>query len=227
MPADSTSHLAEDPPGGAGAPAAPERPRPCGRRAEAREQAILDAAIELLVEVGYDRLSMDALAERAHASKATIYRHWSGKAEVVAEALRCHVQPHQAVPDLGELRQELLTLLTTSCEALAGEEGALAAAVLWAMRSDPVLAALMRGGLVEEKEAQAEAVVRRAIARGEVTGGEPRVVAEVMSAMVLKRLLVTDEPLDEGFRTHLVDDVVLPLLSGATAAGDRSGRAGR
>ncbi len=62
--------------------------RPTGPRAEAREQAILDAALELLMEVGYDRLSMDALAERAQAGKATIYRHWSGKAEIVAEAIR-------------------------------------------------------------------------------------------------------------------------------------------
>ena len=62
--------------------------RPTGARAEAREQAILDAALELVMEVGYDRLSMDALAERAHAGKATIYRHWSGKAQVVAEAVR-------------------------------------------------------------------------------------------------------------------------------------------
>ena len=63
-------------------------PRPTGPRAEAREQAILDAALELLMEVGYDRLSMDALAERARAGKATIYRHWSGKAQIVAEAVR-------------------------------------------------------------------------------------------------------------------------------------------
>ena len=56
--------------------------RPTGPRAEAREQAILDAALELLMEVGYDRLSIDALAERARAGKATIYRHWSGKAPI-------------------------------------------------------------------------------------------------------------------------------------------------
>src|ERR1700692_4839290 len=70
--------------------------RPTGPRAEAREQAILDAALELLMEVGYDRLSMDALAERAHAGKATIYRHWSGKAQIVAEAVRrlkCEASP--------------------------------------------------------------------------------------------------------------------------------------
>ena len=60
--------------------------RRAGSRAAARRQVILDAAIALLMEVGYDRMSMDALAERAHAGKATIYRHWSGKAEVVATA---------------------------------------------------------------------------------------------------------------------------------------------
>ena len=81
--------------------------KPTGPRAEAREQAILDAALELLMEVGYDRLSMDALAERAHAGKATIYRHWSGKAQVVAAAVRCMKGPaaSQPFPSTGSLRR--------------------------------------------------------------------------------------------------------------------------
>ena len=72
--------------------------RPSGARAAARRQAILDAAIALLMEVGYDRMSMDALAERARASKATIYRHWAGKAEVVVEAVRCRKCDDFAAP---------------------------------------------------------------------------------------------------------------------------------
>jgi len=57
-------------------------------RFDERRHAILEAALELIVEVGYERMSMDALAERAHASKATIYRHWDGKAAIVAEAVQ-------------------------------------------------------------------------------------------------------------------------------------------
>jgi AcrR family transcriptional regulator len=192
-----------------GAARGPGRPR-----SELREQAILDAALDLVMEVGYDGLSMDALAERARASKATIYRHWSGKAEVVAAAVRCRSQSMaEEAPDTGSLRGDLLSLLTRSCETLSSSEGALMAAVLWAMRSDPELAALVRAQMVEGKRDVVEAAVARAVERGECPPGtDPSVAGEVMPAMVLSRMLVTGEPLDEAFCTHLVDDVLLPLL---------------
>ena len=188
--------------------------RPGRPRSEAREQAILDAALELVVEVGYDRLSMDALAERARASKATIYRHWSGKAEIVAAALRCRAaDTFEISPDTGSLRGDLMALLSHSCEALTGEDGALMAAVLWAMRTDGVLAGLMRSHMVDGKRDIIQGVVERAIVRGECPGcTDVAVAAEVLPAMVLSRLLVTGEPLDNSFCTHLVDDVLLPLL---------------
>jgi AcrR family transcriptional regulator len=57
-------------------------------RDQQREEAILRAALELLAEIGYDQLTMDAVAARAHCSKATIYRRWPGKAELVTTAVR-------------------------------------------------------------------------------------------------------------------------------------------
>lgn len=198
---------------GAGAePVAVRRPgRP---RSEDREQAILEAALELVMEVGYDGVSMDALADRARASKATIYRHWSGKAEVVAAAVRCRAESmSEEPPDTGSVRGDLLALLTHSCETLSSSDGALMASVLWAMRSDPELAGLMRAQMVEGKREVIEAVVSRAKDRGECAPDtDPSVAGEVMPAMVLSRLLVTGEPLDDAFCTHLVDDVLLPLL---------------
>jgi AcrR family transcriptional regulator len=193
--------------------AAPARP-PGRPRSEDRGQAILEAALELVVEVGYEGLSMDALAERARASKATIYRHWSGKAEVVAAAVRCRASSMaEEPPDTGSLRGDLLALLTHSCETMSSSDGALMASVLWAMRSDPELAGLMRTQMVEGKREVIEAVVSRAKDRGECPAGiDPSVAGEVMPAMVLSRLLVTGEPLDTAFCAHLVDDVLLPLL---------------
>lgn len=192
-------------------PAAARAGRP---RSEERGQAILDAALELVAEVGYDRLSMDALAERAHASKATIYRHWANKAEVVAAAVRCRSDAHQeTVPDTGTLRSDLLALLSQACEVMEAEDGALFAAVLWAMRTDADLAALMRAQMVEGKQDVVGAIVERAVARGECPATvDAAVAAEVMPAMVMTRLLITAEPLDEAFCVHLVDDVMLPLL---------------
>jgi len=187
---------------------------PVGRpRSEAREQAILDAALELVVEVGYDRLSMDALAERARASKATIYRHWSGKAEVVAEAVRCR-QCHQlSDPDTGSLRGDLLVMLREIGASLAAEDGALVAGVLFAARTDPVLAGLMRAQAAEGKSAVARRIVDRAVARGEVpASADPQSITEVLPAMLFMRLLITGEPIDQAFSEHVVDDLVVPVL---------------
>jgi AcrR family transcriptional regulator len=173
----------------------------------------LDAALELVVEVGYDRLSMDALAERARASKATIYRHWSGKAEVVAEAVRCR-QCHQlSSPDTGSLRGDLLVMLDEIGTSLAAEDGAVVAGVLWAARSDPVLAGLMRAQAAEGKQAIARRIVDQAVARGEIPpGADPQTITEVVPAMVFMRLLITGEPIDAAFFEHVVDDIVVPVL---------------
>jgi AcrR family transcriptional regulator len=122
-------------------------PRPTGPRAEAREQAILDAALELIREVGYDRLSMDALAERAHAGKATIYRRWTGKAQLVAEAIRRRKSEHEIDSDTGSLRGDLLSALGQTCTSLSLDE-AIVAGVMSAMRTDPELAALMRAQVI-------------------------------------------------------------------------------
>src|ERR1700733_8825998 len=101
-------------------------PRPTGPRAEAREQAILDAALELLMEVGYDRLSIDALAERARAGKATIYRHWSGKAQIVAEAVRrLKADALTVAVDTGSLRGDLISEMVQVCSSMSTEDAAI------------------------------------------------------------------------------------------------------
>jgi len=190
----------------------PER-RPSGARAEAREQAILDAALELVLEVGYDRLSMDALAERAHAGKATIYRHWSGKAEVVSEAIRQRHSGEELVPDTGSLRGDLLATITYIDASMSSEDGPLISGLLCAMRTDPVLANLMRTQMVESKRTNCLQLVDRAIARGELPpSAAGDVLYEVLPAMVITRLVINGEELTEEFATHLVDDILIPLL---------------
>src|ERR1700679_672658 len=78
-----------------------------GRHLDAsRDAALRDAALELLAEIGYDRLTIDSVAARAHASKTTIYRRWSGKAELVVDALNC-LKDSRPVPDTGSLSGDL------------------------------------------------------------------------------------------------------------------------
>jgi AcrR family transcriptional regulator len=188
--------------------------RPAGTRAAARRQAILDAALELVMEVGYDRLSMDALAERAHAGKATIYRHWSGKAEVVVEAVRCRkCDDFLAPPDTGSLRGDLVAALDRSRESFTEEDSALLVGVVSAMHNDPELANLMHRQVIEGKQGLFDEVVARAAARGEpVSVGAAPVANEVSSALFFNRVAMGGGPIDQAFVLHVVDDVILPLL---------------
>lgn len=189
--------------------------RPTGARAQAREQAILDAALELLMEVGYDRLSMDALAERARAGKATIYRHWSGKAQVVVEAVRRLKNGGEPVPfpSTGSLRGDLMAALDQICCAATEVDAAIIASVMTAMRSDQELADLVRSEILDSKKGEFDGIIDRAVRRGELPqGGSAALVEEVVSALLINRMVIQGLSIDEEFATHVVDDVVLPLL---------------
>ena len=183
-------------------------------RGEVREEAILRATLELLAEVGYDQLTIDGVAARAHCSKATIYRRWQGKAELVIAAVRRHsVPPPQPGPGTGSLREDLLAALEAMRSSLAGQDTALLLGLMTAMRHDRELAAVVREQVIDSKREVFGAAVARAVARGELPAGADHTqLAEISSAMLLSRLLVTSEPLDAAFAQELVDDVLLPLL---------------
>jgi AcrR family transcriptional regulator len=188
--------------------------RPTGPRAEAREQAILDAALELLMEVGYDRLSIDALAERARAGKATIYRHWSGKAQIVAEAVRRLKSHSLTVPvDTGSLRGDLISEMAQVCSSMSSEDAAIITGVMSAMRTDAELAGLIRSQVLDSKRGKFDGIIERAVSRGELpAGSSAELVEEVIPAMVINQLVIQGLCLDDRFATHVVDDIVLPLL---------------
>ncbi|TVT52479.1 TetR/AcrR family transcriptional regulator [Amycolatopsis rhizosphaerae] len=183
-------------------------------RGEAREEAILGATVALLAEVGYDRMTMDAVAARARASKATIYRRWPGKAELVVAAVRRRSgSPPVAPPDTGTLRGDLLAVLNSMRATLGGQDAALLFGLLLAMRRDPELARTVRGQVIDDKGVAFGEVLRRAAARGDLPPGLDGVAfVEIGSAMLFHRLFVTGEPLDEPFLAHLTDDILLPLL---------------
>jgi AcrR family transcriptional regulator len=185
-------------------------------RGEAREQAILDAALDLIGEVGYDRMSMDGVAARAQASKATIYRRWPGKAQVVAEAIRRRACQHVAAPpDTGTMRGDLLAALATKCETMSGEDGPLLIGLLMAARKDAELAGLLHAQIRDNSEPLLAELFDRAVARGELPGApDPALVRELVPALILQRLIFGDQMTDDAFVSHVIDDFVLPWLAG-------------
>ena len=185
-----------------------------GTRGTMREDAILRTTLELLAESGYDQLTIDAVAARARCSKATIYRRWPGKAALVTTAVRRHAgQPADAAPDTGNLRSDLLAAIRIMRSSLSGQDAALVLGLLVAMHRDRELADAVRVQVLNAKREVFGAVIARAVARGEVPAtADGDLLAEISSAVLFSRLLVTGEPLDDAFTEHLVDAVLLPAL---------------
>src|SRR5205823_2180699 len=189
------------------------------------ESAILEATLDVLGEVGYDRLTIDAVAARAKASKATVYRRWPGKAALVVDAMAlinplkptepgAEAQCHW--PDTGSLRGDLLAGCRNFVDRLNTDEGKLVLAVMTAQARDPELARAMRESTYDDKRRSCRILVDRAITRGELTSDTGAdTFTEVLPALMFNRLLVTGEPFDEAFVAHVVDDIALPLLTRA------------
>jgi len=188
------------------------RPGRAGRLDGERHEAILRAAYELLGETGYQGLRVDAVAARARASKATLYRHWPTKAGLVADAVRVCKRGNDAAPDTGSLRGDLVAWFGAIAEAIDGEEGPLMAGLFMAMHHDPELAAELRS-LQDSKTPIAEAICARAESRGELRPGcNVGLIDEIVPGQLFMHSFARGEPLDAQFIEHLVDDIILPLL---------------
>lgn len=186
-----------------------------------RDAAIRSAVIELLAETGYTALTVDAVATRAKAGKATIYRRWPGKAELVVSAVSSLGARTLPLPDTGNVRDDLVGVLSALADALRGPLGAVTTAVIGELADSPELATALHGGLWRQAEQTVDEVLHRGIDRGEVATDAPReLVRELAGAALVNRLVFTGERIDDRFVYALVDDALLPLL----AAGQPSGR---
>jgi AcrR family transcriptional regulator len=190
----------------------PRSPR-SARLGDDREFEILQATYSLLSEVGYEGLRFDAVAARAKASKATLYRHWPGKAQLVADAVRVCKVSGQDVPDTGTLRGDLVAFLLLMASSMTDEDGPLFAGLVMAMHNDPEFAAEMRE-LQQTKRSTAALIHARAVTRGELgAGSDALLIDEIAPAMMFMHRFALGEPLDGPFIDHLVDDVLMPLLT--------------
>jgi AcrR family transcriptional regulator len=177
-----------------------------------RQQAILRAAYDLLGEAGYQGLRVDAVAARARASKATLYRHWPTKAGLVADAVRFCKGAEESIPDTGSLRGDLVAWFVKLGDTITGEEGPIMAGLFTAMRNDPELAAELRS-MRSSKTPSAEAICARAQQRGELRPGyDAGLIDEIVPGQIFMQTFARGEPLNAAFIDHVVDDIIIPLL---------------
>jgi AcrR family transcriptional regulator len=149
----------------------PSGERERSRRGRARDpevdEAILAAAMDLLAEVGYARLTMDQIAARARVGKASIYLRWPNKVALVAEAIQQRSSVIPDVPDTGSLPEDLRTFLRALLRSKSQAQRAVAA-VVGEIASNPELAKAWRQGVAGTLLACVRVIVDRAIARREL-----------------------------------------------------------
>jgi len=195
-------------------------------RGKPREDAILRSTLELLEAGGYAALTMDAVASHARASKATLYRRWRGKPELVKAALdSLDAARARAVPDTGALRSDLLATMATLREQAGASYVAMMQDLVHASRHDSALASALRHHAKTEELSPFTLVLNRAVERRQLPARAPRaLVHDVAEAMILRQLTLR-EPFDQAFMVRVVDEVLLPLLASEKSPAQRRSRA--
>jgi AcrR family transcriptional regulator len=193
-----------------------QRPRVEG----GREEEILDATVAVVAELGYDRLTMDAVATAAKASKATLYRRWSTKAELVVDAIsRAKGCPMPEDVDTGSLRGDLISM---SC----GEGGftdelpmSVVAGLLTALHRDNELQKAFRERFLAPRLDLTNKVYERAVERGEIAPGvDIELLSVTLPAVIIHHAYILGvEPTDE-LILRVIDNVILPAARGSQAS---------
>lgn len=183
-----------------------------------RDVALRHAALDLLAEIGYDRLTIDSVAARAHASKTTIYRRWSGKAELIVDALNSLKGSHP-VPDTGSLPGDLAEIARSSVSTDNRFDAQLMIGLITALARDAELRRVVRERFIDPGHSDLKTIFARAVSRGEIP--EDRnldVLVSLFPALMIHHLLTSGEIPEAHFAEQIMNDVILPLATTPTVA---------
>ncbi|MET0425141.1 MAG: TetR/AcrR family transcriptional regulator [Actinoplanes sp.] len=197
-----------------GGPTVHRRP---GRKPDpARDGEILDAALQVLAEVGYAGMTMSAVAARAKAGKGTFYRRWPSKAELVLDAVG-HMKRSQAdldhLPDTGALRGDILALFKPASVEEGEHQLSIMAGLASMLSQDRGLAEAANDAIVEPWAAANRVLLGRAISRGEIdAAADVETLAQIIPSIAAYRALIQRKPFDRDFLVAIIDGVLLPAV---------------
>ena len=181
-----------------------------------RDPEILDAALAVLGEVGYDGMTIDMVATRAKAGKATLYRRWDSKAELVIDAVACMKQADlspDALPDTGTLRGDLVAMIKPHTLEESERKLRVMAGLMSLLASNPELAEAAHAAIVEPRLAINRLFLQRAIDRGEISSETNiELIASISQSMASYRLLMLRKPMTRDFALSVLDNVILPAV---------------
>ena len=195
------------------------RPSRGGRpRDPSRDGVIRAAILRLLAEVGYGALTMDAVASEAGVGKATIYRRWRTKQDLVVDTISDLNRAEADVPDTGSLEGDLRATLHRMVAMIGGPTGAATVSLLSSIPHQPALEEAFHDGPLAVWRQSFNALWARAEQRGEIRPGlAGSIVAEAASALLVQRWLLTRRPVDTAYADEVLDTVVLPLIRSTAA----------
>jgi AcrR family transcriptional regulator len=180
---------------------APGRPR-----SERAHRAILRAANELLESDGFAAVTVEAIAERAGVSKATIYRWWPNRAAVVMDGFLSIVSSEVPFPHTGHAREDIRIHMRRLAEAFGGKMGRTVAALIAEGQADPELAEALRSRWLSIRRTEAREILELGIERGELRDDiDPEVAVDVLYGPIYYRMLVGHAPLNGDFADALAD----------------------
>lgn len=193
-----------------------EAPKLGRKRDHTRDAEILDAAVEVLAETGYDGMTIDMVASRAKAGKATLYRRWASKDELVIDAVACMKKENLAVdhlPDTGTLRGDLVAMIKPHSIQDSEKKLQIMAGLMSMINSNPDLAEAAHAAIVEPRASVNRLFMQRAIDRGEIPAdADIETLSLVSQAMGSYRTLMLRKPIDREFIISIIDGVILPAL---------------
>jgi AcrR family transcriptional regulator len=201
---------------GSSAPAATVPGRLGRKRDHTRDSDILEATVDVLAEVGFDGMTIDMVAARAKAGKATLYRRWTSKSELVIDAVSCmkgRDTAPEALPDTGTLRGDLVAMIKPHSIEDGAKKTRVMAGIVSLLAKEPELAQAAHAAIMEPRARANRLFLQRAIDRGEIAPvGDLGTIAMIMPSMIAYRVLMLHEPVDREFLLSVIDGVLLPAV---------------
>ena len=183
-----------------------------GRSEEAR-QAVLEAADNLLVELGFAAVTVEAIAAKAGVGKQTIYRWWKSKTDVLLDAFLEDAAQHLTPPDMGILKDDLCAHIHQCARFFAhSDAGAVFRALIGEAQHDATLAKQLRSKYLDQQRTRDRLPLSRALARGELRSDlDIDSVVDSLIAPIHYRILVTGQPVTRRFTDGLVAQVLAQI----------------
>jgi AcrR family transcriptional regulator len=193
------------------------------RRGEELEAALLEAAWQELVEVGYAKLTMESVAARAKTGVAVLYRRWHGKDDLVVAAIRHYGATHPIeTPDTGSLRGDMIALLTSFNAVRVSFATTVGATFSGLQASSGLTPAQVRDKVLAYRQQETHPIFTRAQQRGEIDLDRiPPIVLTMPFDLVRSDVLMTQQPIPRERILAIVDDLFMPLVALNSGEGRR------